>query len=81
MQRTWNTVTEALQEKLVESGKTYHELSLETGVVRSSLIRFLNGKTGLQSATVDKLLQHYGLMITEPPTKRPSRTSETKGRQ
>jgi plasmid maintenance system antidote protein VapI len=69
MQRTWNTVTEALQEKLVESGKTYYELSEETGVVRSSLIRFLNGNTGLQSATIDKLLQHYRLKIVEARAK------------
>lgn len=75
MPRTWGSALEALREKLVETGMTYHQLSQATGVTRPSLIRFLNGTTGLQGTTVDKLFRYFDLKVVEagPTTRRPKR--------
>ncbi|MDZ7619600.1 MAG: helix-turn-helix transcriptional regulator [Patescibacteria group bacterium] len=81
MPRTWNTTHEALTAKLVEDGKTYRELTAATGVPWPSIIRFLNDRGGLTGATIDKLMEHYGLTIVEPPTKRRAKTTTKKGRQ
>ena len=70
MPRTWDSTEEALRAKLSESGLSYHELSKATGVNRPSLIRFLNGNTGLQGITIDKLMAYFGLVVVERPTKR-----------
>jgi transcriptional regulator with XRE-family HTH domain len=73
MPRTWDSALEAVREKLVETGMTYYQLSDATGINRPSLIRFLNGTTGLQGTTVDKLLAYFNLQVTEAPTRRPKR--------
>ena len=70
MPRTWDSTQEALRAKLSESGLSYHELSKATGVNRPSLIRFLNGNTGLQGITIDKLMAYFGLVVMERSAKR-----------
>ena len=80
MPRTWDSTAEALRAKLVETGMSYHQLSKATGVNRPSLIRFLNGNTGLQGVTIDKLMAHFNLVVVERPPKRPKHKKKTKGR-
>jgi len=76
--KTWKSATEAVHEKLSESGKTYFQLSEATGVPRPSLIRFINGKAGLHSDTIDKLLGYFGLVVVEKPKRQTAR--KRKGR-
>jgi len=70
MPRTWDSTAEALRAKLSESGMSYHQLSKATGISRPSLIRFLNGNTGLQGVTIDKLMAYFNLVVVERPAKR-----------
>jgi transcriptional regulator with XRE-family HTH domain len=80
MPRTWDSTAEALLAKLSESGMSYHQLSKATGVPRPSLIRFMNGNTGLQGVTIDKLMAYFGLVVVEQPAKTPKRKAKVKGR-
>lgn len=71
--KSWESLSEALREMTVAEGLTYSELSKRTGVPKPSLVRFLNRDRGLNLATADILMKHFGLVVIERPRQRPTK--------
>ena len=71
--KTWDSMSEAIREMTAASGLTYSDLSKQTGVPKSSLVRFLNRECGLNLTTADILMKHFGLAVIERPRQRPKK--------
>jgi transcriptional regulator with XRE-family HTH domain len=71
------TLTTTLRHKLRAEKSTYRQLAARLDVPAPSLWRFLNGRGGLNLATVEKLMRHYRLAVTQLPSKRKPRPPRT----
>ena len=58
------TITDTLRREMAESGKSFRELSRETGVVRQSLVKFARGEQSLRLDHADMLATYFGLTLT-----------------
>ncbi len=59
------TLTEKLKRACHESEKNRYRLAKAAGLEYASLHRFLDGKTGLNSASMDKLAKHLGYELVK----------------
>jgi len=60
------TISEALRKAIEASGKTVHQLAIETGVSHTVIGRFLKGERDLRLETADKLSAAVGLTVIAP---------------
>lgn len=58
------SVTERLRRAIRESGKTYYQLGLESGVNQAVIARFDHGDRDIRAVTLDKLCKYFGLFLT-----------------
>ncbi len=59
------TLSEKLKRACHKSGETRYQLAKETGLDYASLHRFLDGKTGLNSTSMDKLADYLGYELVK----------------
>jgi hypothetical protein len=59
------SLSEKLKRACHKSGETRYQLAKETGLDYASLHRFLDGKTGLNSASMDKLADYLGYKLVK----------------
>jgi hypothetical protein len=58
-------VSDLLRRTIAESGVPYLILERETGVVRTSIMRFVEGRQYLRLDAVDRLAEHFGLELVK----------------
>jgi plasmid maintenance system antidote protein VapI len=63
-ERRYQTMTEALRDALLTDPRSYNEVSQITGLARTSLMAFAEGRRSLRLDLADKLAAFYGLTIT-----------------
>jgi len=57
-------MTDVLKTAIEESGLTPYRISKDTGVVVTSIIRFMNGETSIRLDKADALAEYFGLRLT-----------------
>lgn len=57
------TMTDALKAAIKESGLTRYEISKATGILQTSLSRFVRGETSLRLDKADVLAEYLGLEL------------------
>jgi plasmid maintenance system antidote protein VapI len=62
-------ITEPLKDALVKSGIPYKTLERETGVQRSSIQRFIDGRQTIRLDVADRLAAYFGLALVPMRTK------------
>lgn len=62
---TYDTMTDALREAIVDSELSFKALERETGVLRQSLMKFARGETSLRLDVADKLAQYFGVTVVK----------------
>lgn len=67
------TITDALKAAIKESGQSRYEISKATGILQTSLSRFVRGETSLRLDKADKLAQYLGLWLVSDPNALPSK--------
>lgn len=60
-----SSVSAALRRAIIEGGVPYLTLEQETGVDRSSIQRFVDGKNSLRLDKADELAAYFGLKLTK----------------
>jgi plasmid maintenance system antidote protein VapI len=65
-----STMTDVLKTAIEESGLTPYRISKDTGVVVTSIIRFINGETSLRLDKADAIAEYLGLRLS--PLQKPS---------
>jgi hypothetical protein len=58
-------VSDLLRQTIAESGIPYLTLERETGVVRTSIMRFVEGRQFLRLDAVDRLAEYFGLELVK----------------
>ena len=58
------TFSEQLKEAIEASGHSNFNLAFQSGVSESTLSRFLNGRNGLNSDSIDKLVETLEIKVT-----------------
>ena len=58
-------VSDLLRRTIAESGIPYLVLERETGVVRTSIMRFVEGRQYLRLDAVDRLAEYFGLKLVK----------------
>lgn len=61
--KTPTSVSDVLRNSIAESGLSLYRISLDTGVVKSSLMRFVSGETSLRLDKADVLAEYLGLEL------------------
>ena len=62
--------TDQLRRAIVDSGLTRYRISQESGIAESVLSRFIHGERGLNSDSIDRLMDFLGLEIRPRRRKR-----------
>jgi transcriptional regulator with XRE-family HTH domain len=62
-----STMTDALKAAIDESGLSRYEISKATGVLQTSLSRFMRGETSLRLDKADVLAEYLGLRLVVAP--------------
>ena len=62
-------MTDVLKAAIEESGLSAYRISQDTGLVVSSILRFVNGETSLRLDKADVLAEYLGLELTKRKTK------------
>ncbi len=57
------TMTATLKRAIRESDVTLYRIAKDTGIVGSSLLRFMDGQTSLRLDVADKLAEYFGLEL------------------
>jgi plasmid maintenance system antidote protein VapI len=57
-------ITDALKDAIVNSGIPYKALERETGVQRSSIQRFVDGRQSIRLDVADRLAAYFRLTLT-----------------
>lgn len=65
------TFSDQLRREVAESGLSAYELAIRAGVASASLNRFISGRSGLYSPTLDRLAEALDLTVCKSP--RPSK--------
>ena len=58
------TLSDQLRQIIADCGMSRYEISKQSGVPEAALSRFVNGKTGLTTDTLDRLAPTLGLELT-----------------
>ena len=58
-------ITDPLKEAIIRSGMAYKTLERETGVQRSSIQRFIDGRQSIRLDVADRLAAYFGLELVE----------------
>jgi plasmid maintenance system antidote protein VapI len=61
--RERSPITDLLRQTIIESGVTYSALERETGVIRASIMRFVEGRQSLRLDMADRLAAFFGLAL------------------
>lgn len=56
-------MTDVLKQAIRESGLTYYRIAKDTGMVGTSLLRFMAGQTSLRLDKADVLAEYLGLQL------------------
>ena len=67
--KTPTSVSDVLRNAIAESGLSLYRISLDTGVVKSSLMRFVSGETSLRLDKADALAEYLGLELVKRKAK------------
>lgn len=59
------TVSDQIREAIDESEMTRYRISAETGIPQAVLSRFMAGKSGISSGTIDKLAELLELEVVK----------------
>ena len=59
------TMSDVLRDAIQESGLSAYRISKDTGLVVSSIIRFVDGETSLRLDKADVLAEYFGLELKE----------------
>lgn len=62
-------MTDVLKQAIQESGLTLYRIAKETGIVGTSLLRFMQGETSLRLDKADVLAEYLGLELTKQNVK------------
>ncbi len=62
-------LSDALRKAIMESDMSYKALERETGVLRQSLMKFMNGERSLRLDKADQLAAYFGLTLTKRKSK------------
>jgi transcriptional regulator with XRE-family HTH domain len=57
------TMTDVLKQAIQESGLTLYRIAKDTGIVGTSLLRFMQGETSLRLDKADVLADYLGLEL------------------
>jgi transcriptional regulator with XRE-family HTH domain len=63
-------MTEVLKAAIERSGKTRYQIAQDTGILQTSLSRFMRGETSLRLDKADVLAEYLGLELTKRRAKR-----------
>jgi transcriptional regulator with XRE-family HTH domain len=75
------TMTEVLKTAIEESGVSRYRIAQDTGILETSLSRFMRGETSLRLDKADRLAAYLGLRLTpDPEAVPPERTPENLAR-
>jgi plasmid maintenance system antidote protein VapI len=58
-------ITTLLKQTIIDSGIPYKTLERETGVKRSSIQRFVDGRQSIRLDMADRLAAYFGLKLTK----------------
>jgi transcriptional regulator with XRE-family HTH domain len=67
------TLTEAMRTAIEQSGLTRYRIAADTGILETSISRFMDGKTSLRLDKADVLARYLGLQLTADPDAEPPR--------
>jgi transcriptional regulator with XRE-family HTH domain len=62
-------MTDVLKTAIEESGLTLYRIAKDTGIVGTSLLRFMQGETSLRLDKADVLADYLGLELVKRKTK------------
>jgi len=65
MSKTVRTITEMLKKAIRQSGKSLYTIEADTGVNRSTIMRFMRDETSLRLDKADRLAVYFGLELTK----------------
>ena len=65
------TLSEVLRKAVEESGVSYYRISKDTGIINTSLARFVSGETSLRLDKADVLAEYLGLQLVPDPDAAP----------
>ena len=71
MSKTNSTMTKILKAAIRDSGLSAYRISKDTGLVVTSIIRFMEGETSLRLDKADVLAEHFGLRLVQSPDAKP----------
>src|SRR5438552_1779670 len=60
------SVSDALRDMIVSSGRSLNSLAHEVGVHQPTLWNFVNGRCGITLNTAEKLFAHFNLELVNP---------------
>jgi plasmid maintenance system antidote protein VapI len=64
-ERSHAPITDVLKDAIVKSGIPYKALERETGVKRSSIQRFIDGRQSIRLDMADRLAEYFGLALSK----------------
>lgn len=59
------TMTDVLKTAIERSGKTRYQIAQDTGILQTSLSRFMRGETSLRLDKADVLAEYLGLELVK----------------
>jgi plasmid maintenance system antidote protein VapI len=68
-ERSQSPITDVLKDAIVKSGIPYKALERETGVKRSSIQRFIDGRQSIRLDMADRLAEYFGLELRPKKSK------------
>ena len=63
--RQTTTITEAIKVAMEESGISRYQIAKDTGILQTSLSRFIRGETSLRLDKADLLAEYLGLELVK----------------
>ena len=63
------TQSDVLRKAIAESGLTLYRIAKDTGVIKTSLMRFMRGETSLRLDKADVLAEYLGLELIKRKAK------------
>jgi hypothetical protein len=76
--RPKSAMTDVLQQAIQDSGFTLYRIAKDTGIVGTSLLRFMQGETSLRLDKADVLAEYLGLeLVRKRKVKRPAESRGT----
>lgn len=74
-------MSDVLRAAIRDSGLSAYRISVDSGLVVSSIIRFINGETSLRLDKADVLAEYLGLeLVVDPTAKPPEPTPDERAR-